>query len=144
MFRYTKLTLLREVGLWALALIFLAPFYFLVTTALKPDSELFTTSALAPPTEPRLQQLCRRPHGHRQLQRGDGPGQQRHHHRGQHRGADRTRFHHRLRHLPQHPTLEQGRVLPLPDRHHPPRPARRRPALHGCTGPWASPDPRGA
>ncbi len=27
MFRYTKLTLLHEVGLWALALIFLAPFY---------------------------------------------------------------------------------------------------------------------
>ena len=37
MFRYTKLTLLREVGLWALALLFLTPFYFLVTTALKPD-----------------------------------------------------------------------------------------------------------
>ena len=52
MFRYTKLTLLREVGLWALALVFLAPFYFLVTTALKPDNELFTTSALAPPTSP--------------------------------------------------------------------------------------------
>jgi raffinose/stachyose/melibiose transport system permease protein len=52
MFRYTKLTLLREIGLWALALIFLAPFYFLVTTALKPDSEMFTTSALAPPKSP--------------------------------------------------------------------------------------------
>jgi raffinose/stachyose/melibiose transport system permease protein len=52
MFRYTKLTLLREVGLWALALLFLTPFYFLVTTALKPDTELFTTSALAPPKSP--------------------------------------------------------------------------------------------
>lgn len=52
MFRYTKLTLLREIGLWALALLFLAPFYFLVTTALKPASELFTTSALAPPVNP--------------------------------------------------------------------------------------------
>lgn len=52
MFRYTKLTLLREIGLWVLALIFLAPFYFLVTTALKPDSEMYTTSPLAPPKNP--------------------------------------------------------------------------------------------
>ncbi|UTT69746.1 carbohydrate ABC transporter permease [Arthrobacter sp. DNA4] len=52
MFRYTKLTLLREIGLWALALLFLAPFYFLVTTALKPANELFTTSALVPPVHP--------------------------------------------------------------------------------------------
>jgi raffinose/stachyose/melibiose transport system permease protein len=52
MFRYTKLTLLREIGLWALALIFLAPFYFLVTTALKPDSEMYTTSPLALPKNP--------------------------------------------------------------------------------------------
>ena len=52
MFRYSKLTLLREIGLWALALVFLAPFYFLVTTALKPDSEMYTTSALALPRNP--------------------------------------------------------------------------------------------
>lgn len=52
MFRYTKLSLLREIGLWALALVFLAPFYFLVTTALKPDAEVFTTSPLAPPSSP--------------------------------------------------------------------------------------------
>ena len=52
MFRYTKLSLLREVGIWALALVFLSPFYFLVTTALKSDGEVFTTSALAPPTRP--------------------------------------------------------------------------------------------
>lgn len=52
MFRYTKLTLLREIGLWALALVFLAPFYFLITTALKPDSEMYTTSALALPANP--------------------------------------------------------------------------------------------
>ncbi|MFF2840803.1 carbohydrate ABC transporter permease [Paenarthrobacter sp. NPDC057981] len=52
MFRYTKLTLLREVGLWALALLFLSPFYFLVTTALKSSSEIYTTSPLAPPSSP--------------------------------------------------------------------------------------------
>ncbi|NQD40887.1 carbohydrate ABC transporter permease [Glutamicibacter halophytocola] len=49
MFRYTKLTLLREVGLWVLALVFLAPFYFLVTTALKSGTEMYTTSPLALP-----------------------------------------------------------------------------------------------
>ena len=58
MFRYTKLTLLREIGLWALALLFLAPFYFLVTTALKPANELFTTSALAPPVHPDFSNKC--------------------------------------------------------------------------------------
>ncbi|MBN9171613.1 MAG: carbohydrate ABC transporter permease [Microbacterium sp.] len=50
MFRYTKLSLLREVGLWLLALVFLLPFYFLITIALKPDDEVFTTSPLAPPS----------------------------------------------------------------------------------------------
>lgn len=52
MFRYTKLTLLREIGLWVLALVFLAPFYFLIIIALKPDSEVFSTSPIAPPTVP--------------------------------------------------------------------------------------------
>ncbi|GAA3311114.1 carbohydrate ABC transporter permease [Arthrobacter ramosus] len=52
MFRYTKLSLLREIGLWALALIFLSPFYFLITTALKSDGESYTTSPLAPPSSP--------------------------------------------------------------------------------------------
>ncbi|MET0714720.1 MAG: carbohydrate ABC transporter permease [Mycetocola sp.] len=50
MFRYTKLTALREVGFWLVALVFLAPFYFLITTALKSDQEVLTTSNLAPPT----------------------------------------------------------------------------------------------
>jgi raffinose/stachyose/melibiose transport system permease protein len=52
MFRYTKLTALREIGFWLLALVFLAPFYFLITTALKSDQETLTTSTLAPPTAP--------------------------------------------------------------------------------------------
>jgi raffinose/stachyose/melibiose transport system permease protein len=50
MFRYTKLTGLREVAFWIVAIIFLLPFYFLVTTALKSDQEVLTTSNLAPPT----------------------------------------------------------------------------------------------
>ncbi|KRB36575.1 carbohydrate ABC transporter permease [Microbacterium sp. Root180] len=50
MFRYTKLTGLREVAFWIIAVIFLAPFYFLVTTAFKSDEEVLTTSNLAPPS----------------------------------------------------------------------------------------------
>ncbi|MET0886838.1 MAG: carbohydrate ABC transporter permease [Mycetocola sp.] len=50
MFRYTKLTLLREIGVWVLAVVFLAPFYFLVSISLKSDQETLVTSALAPPT----------------------------------------------------------------------------------------------
>ncbi|MFB2580216.1 carbohydrate ABC transporter permease [Herbiconiux sp. P15] len=49
MFRYTKFTALREVLFWIAALVFLAPFYFLITTALKSDSEAITSSTLAPP-----------------------------------------------------------------------------------------------
>jgi raffinose/stachyose/melibiose transport system permease protein len=52
MFRYTKLTALREVGVWIIAIVFLAPFYFLITTALKSDQEVITSSNLAPPTSP--------------------------------------------------------------------------------------------
>lgn len=54
MFRYTKLSALREVGLWVLALIFLAPFYFLIVISLKPDDEVFSTSPLALPESPTL------------------------------------------------------------------------------------------
>jgi raffinose/stachyose/melibiose transport system permease protein len=52
MFRYTKFTALREIALWIAALVFLLPFYFLITTALKSDSEAITSSTLAPPTAP--------------------------------------------------------------------------------------------
>lgn len=50
MLKYTRLTALREVGIWVLAIIFLAPFYFLLTTAFKTDSEVLTTSVMAPPS----------------------------------------------------------------------------------------------
>ena len=55
MFRYTKLSALREAGFWLLALLFLAPFYFLVSIALKPDGEVFSTSPMAPPQSPTLE-----------------------------------------------------------------------------------------
>jgi raffinose/stachyose/melibiose transport system permease protein len=55
MFRYTKATALREVIVWIAALLTLAPFYFLVSTALKPDAELLTTDTSAPPSRPTLQ-----------------------------------------------------------------------------------------
>ncbi|HEY6741308.1 MAG TPA: carbohydrate ABC transporter permease [Lapillicoccus sp.] len=54
MFRYTKLSALREVVFWLIAVVYLAPFYFLVVIALKPDSEVFATSPLAPPSSPTL------------------------------------------------------------------------------------------
>ncbi len=54
MFRYTKLSFAREVIFWLVAIVYLAPFYFLVTIALKDDSEVFSTSKLAPPMAPTL------------------------------------------------------------------------------------------
>jgi raffinose/stachyose/melibiose transport system permease protein len=52
MFRYTKATALREAIVWIVALLSLLPFYFLVSTALKPDEELLTTTSSAPPSRP--------------------------------------------------------------------------------------------
>lgn len=51
MFRYTKATLAREILLWALAVVFLLPFYFLITTAFKSDAEMYSTTAIALPTQ---------------------------------------------------------------------------------------------
>jgi raffinose/stachyose/melibiose transport system permease protein len=50
MFRYTRWTALREVFLWIVALIFLLPFYFLISTALKADSEVFSSGPASPPS----------------------------------------------------------------------------------------------
>jgi len=54
MFRYTKLSALREVGFWVIALLYLAPFYLLVSISLKGDQESVSSSPLAPPTAPSL------------------------------------------------------------------------------------------
>lgn len=50
MFRYTKLTALREVLVWIVTLLGLLPFYFLIATALKSDEEALTTLPIAPPS----------------------------------------------------------------------------------------------
>ena len=47
MFRYTKLTGVREVLVWIVTLIGLLPLYLLVVTSLKSDQEVLTTSAVA-------------------------------------------------------------------------------------------------
>jgi raffinose/stachyose/melibiose transport system permease protein len=52
MFRYTWRSGIREGIVWMLALIFLVPFYFLVSTALKTDAEVLSTNALTPPSTP--------------------------------------------------------------------------------------------
>ncbi|MGY1673448.1 carbohydrate ABC transporter permease [Geodermatophilus sp. SYSU D00710] len=55
MFRYTKATALREALVWAVALLTLLPFYFLVINALKPDEELLTTGSSTPPSRPTVE-----------------------------------------------------------------------------------------
>jgi len=50
MFRYTGRTAVREVLIWVVTLASLLPLYILVVTALKPDEEVLTTSAVAPPS----------------------------------------------------------------------------------------------
>lgn len=49
MFRYTKLTALREVAVWIVTLIGLLPFYFLISTSLKSSQEALTSNPMAPP-----------------------------------------------------------------------------------------------
>jgi raffinose/stachyose/melibiose transport system permease protein len=53
-FRYTKKTLLLEIITVMGAIIMLLPFYFLVVTALKTGPEAISSSSLAPPTSPTL------------------------------------------------------------------------------------------
>ena len=50
MFRYTKLTLVREVVVWIIALAMLLPLYILVVTSLKSDAEALSSSPVALPT----------------------------------------------------------------------------------------------
>lgn len=50
MFRYTKLTAVREALVWIVTLLGLLPLYILVVTALKSDEEALTSSPVAPPT----------------------------------------------------------------------------------------------
>lgn len=50
--RYSKLTGAREALAIILVLLFVTPFYFLVSIALKPGDEMLSTSPLAPPQQP--------------------------------------------------------------------------------------------
>lgn len=50
MFRYTWRSGLREAVIWIITLLTLLPLYILVVTALKPDQEVLTSSAVAPPS----------------------------------------------------------------------------------------------
>ncbi|WP_322410281.1 carbohydrate ABC transporter permease [Microbacterium invictum] len=54
MFRYTKLTAVREVFVWVVTLLGLLPFWILIMTSLKSDQEALTSSAVAPPTAPTI------------------------------------------------------------------------------------------
>lgn len=50
MFRYTKLTAVREVIVWVITLMMLLPLYMLVVGAFKTTEETLTTSAITPPS----------------------------------------------------------------------------------------------
>jgi raffinose/stachyose/melibiose transport system permease protein len=54
MFRYTKLTLLREILVWAFALIMLLPLYLLINNSLK-DATTAITDPLGPVTNPQFE-----------------------------------------------------------------------------------------
>jgi raffinose/stachyose/melibiose transport system permease protein len=54
MFRYTKWTLLREIGVWVFAILLLSPLYLLVNIALKSRAEMVATPAYMPPIHPSL------------------------------------------------------------------------------------------
>lgn len=54
MFRYTRLTLVREIVTVLATVALLMPFYFLVSTSLKGDDVLLTTSSLSFPSSPTL------------------------------------------------------------------------------------------
>lgn len=52
MFRYTKLSLLREILVWIVTLVMLMPFYFLITTAFKTNEEVLTAKPTSLPKSP--------------------------------------------------------------------------------------------
>ena len=62
---------------WIVALLSLLPFYFLVSTALKPDEELLTTSSSAPPSRPTVENFAEVLTGGRREQHPARPDEQR-------------------------------------------------------------------
>ena len=63
--RYTKLTLLREIGMWIFAIIMLLPFYLLINTALKNTSDAISTAGYTPVKNPSLESF-------KEVTQGDG------------------------------------------------------------------------
>ena len=121
--RYTRRTLMREVLLILVAIIWMIPFYFLVIVAVKPDIEALQTplivSRRASPRE--LQHRLER-----RLARPLAPEQPAHHRRERHR-ADRDRLDLRVRdRAPARAKLSTDALLPVRPRDHPPVPARPR------------------
>lgn len=72
MFRYTKKTLIREVGIILVALVFLLPFYLLINMAFKNSSDALTTSAMQLATNPTLEAFGQAIRGGRQATLMDG------------------------------------------------------------------------
>jgi len=54
-FRYTRKTLILEIGTVLAAVVMLMPFYFLVSTSLKSEQQVLTTSTLSFPASPTFQ-----------------------------------------------------------------------------------------
>ena len=89
-----------------------------------PTTELLTTTSSAPPSRPTVENFTEVLHRRRPDQHPAGPDEQRGHHRRQHPRPGRLRLAGRVRARPHHPPLGQRRVLPVPRRDHPARPAR--------------------
>jgi ABC-type glycerol-3-phosphate transport system permease component len=55
MFRYTKLTFLREIAVWIYALIVLSPLYILINVALKGADEVHGVPGYVPVRKPSIE-----------------------------------------------------------------------------------------
>jgi len=63
--RYTKLTFLREIGMWIVAILMLLPFYLLINTSLKSTSDAISTAGYTPVKNPSLESFA-------EVTQGDG------------------------------------------------------------------------
>jgi len=56
--RYTKLTFLREIGMWVVAIFILLPFYLLINTSLKSTNDAISTPGYEPVKNPSLKSFA--------------------------------------------------------------------------------------
>ena len=56
--RYTKLTFLREIGMWIVAIIILLPFYILINTSLKSKNDAISTAGYELVKNPSLESFA--------------------------------------------------------------------------------------